>query len=628
MPKVRDDEELTHGDSVEKHSTKSASKHSPRSKSIPMMWVALCVLLLAVLGVSVATKGFSTPLPNLFAANPAGNTGTNTDGKYGTSKVEFYVMSQCPYGTQVEDGIAPVLKKLGGSVDFSLNFIANDNGDGTFKSLHGENEVKGDIVQLCAAKYNPDKYMDMVICMNKDAKSIPGNWEKCSADNGLDSAKIKACYEGEEGKTLLSESIKKSNAVKATGSPTMYFEGQLYSGGRDTTSFTKAICAKLSGHPECVGIPACSADSDCTAEATKEGKCEKPGQKDAKCTYVDPVKVEVKYLVDNRCTDCNPERVNTVTKNLFKGAEFTEVKWDSKEGQELMKKYEIQYLPAFVFDSNVVKTTAWTSNSKLQTSFVSNDDGTYSLLPAAVGATWDPTAEICNNKKDDNDDGKIDCDDSTCKDTTMCLTFEKPTLDFFVMSYCPYGNQAEVAIEPVYQVLKDDALFKPHYIYYENYGGGGASFCIDSGNKYCSMHGVQEANQNVREQCVEAKYGMDGWFKFTLEMNTKCSSKNADTCFESVAKGLSYDTAYIKSCEESNAEKYAAEDARLMTVFGAQGSPAMYINGAEYSEARTAAGIQAALCALFDKKPEGCSADLGSADTATASAPAAGGCGV
>ena len=28
--------------------------------------------------------------------------------------------------------------------------------------------------------------MDMIVCMNKDARSIPNNWEKCAQDNGLD----------------------------------------------------------------------------------------------------------------------------------------------------------------------------------------------------------------------------------------------------------------------------------------------------------------------------------------------------------------------------------------------------------------------------------------------------------
>ena len=40
-------------------------------------------------------------------------------------ELQFYVMSQCPYGLQVENGIAPVLEKLGDAVDFKLDFIGN-----------------------------------------------------------------------------------------------------------------------------------------------------------------------------------------------------------------------------------------------------------------------------------------------------------------------------------------------------------------------------------------------------------------------------------------------------------------------------------------------------------------------
>ncbi|MEM4398034.1 MAG: hypothetical protein QW757_05425, partial [Candidatus Woesearchaeota archaeon] len=59
------------------------------------------------------------------------------------AKLDFYVMSQCPYGVQVENAIKPVLDKLGDAVDFSVNFIATDLGNGNFQSLHGNNEVLG-----------------------------------------------------------------------------------------------------------------------------------------------------------------------------------------------------------------------------------------------------------------------------------------------------------------------------------------------------------------------------------------------------------------------------------------------------------------------------------------------------
>src|SRR4051812_40184491 len=60
------------------------------------------------------------------------------------AKLEFFIMSKCPYGVQVEKGVAPILAKLGGNVDFHLAFIGQKQGD-QLSSMHGPGEVTGDI---------------------------------------------------------------------------------------------------------------------------------------------------------------------------------------------------------------------------------------------------------------------------------------------------------------------------------------------------------------------------------------------------------------------------------------------------------------------------------------------------
>ena len=70
---------------------------------------------------------------------------------------------------------------------------------------------------------------------------------------------------------------------------------------------------------------------------------------------------------------------------------------------------------------------------------------------------------------------------------------------------------------------------------YSNYNGGGATYCLDKENKYCSMHGIQELNQGVRELCVQ-KYQPDKLWDFVMKINKACSASNADTCWEAVAK--------------------------------------------------------------------------------------------
>lgn len=230
--------------------------------NISLFLLVVCVVLMVIIQVqlyqvsklgAVATSGKSSgpDVKNLAA---------------GAVKVDFYIMSKCPYGIQVENGIKPVLDKLGNNVDFSINYIADFDGT-SFRSLHGDTEVKGDIVTLCAAKYNPTKYMDMVICMAQNSGGIPDNWEGCAT--GLNIDKIKACYTGAEGQQMLKDSIAKSQAVQATGSPTMYVNGKLYNGQRDAQSFMSAICSSFASKPA-----ACSGVADLpSAAAPTQGGC-------------------------------------------------------------------------------------------------------------------------------------------------------------------------------------------------------------------------------------------------------------------------------------------------------------------------------------------------------------------
>ncbi|MFC1755663.1 thioredoxin domain-containing protein [Thermoproteota archaeon] len=236
-----------------------------------------------------------------------GNQSAETEDQAGTGEsvpVEFYVMSQCPFGTQVIDAIAPVMEKMGDAVDLKIEYIVQEISPGQFSSLHGEPEVQGNIVQLCAKQYNPDLYIKFIVCQNKNAGAIPGNWESCVDSEGLDKESIKTCYEGDEGKELLSESAKRTNKAGARASPTIFINGESYQGARDTLAFQRAICQKTD-HPECADIPACASSIDCTADEGKVAVCINPDKKDARCEQQDPVDFELIILNDKTCKEEN-----------------------------------------------------------------------------------------------------------------------------------------------------------------------------------------------------------------------------------------------------------------------------------------------------------------------------------
>ncbi len=544
-----------------------------------MTWKIATFALAILLILSIFTQGFSSIS---FQQSTTGQVTKTTDkGVVNKLPIELYVMSECPYGTQAEDTLFAAVQDIGEqNFDLHVDYIAN-NANGQFTSLHGNNEVQGDIAQLCAKDVDETKYLDLILCMNKDASKIPDNWEACAESVGYDVATVKKCYEGDKGKELLADSITKSTARGATGSPTIYVGDSKYSGGRQTLDFKRAFCNGFEG--------------------TKPQTCS---------DVPEAKKFEMILLNDKTCSSCDTSNIVPATKNFFPGVQIREVDVNSKEGKDLVDKYAIELVPTYIFSKDMEETQAW-KNTQFQGNFDKLSDGSYKLKDTVTGASF-----FIDEKKRA----------ARLADMGITTGDNKPQIDFFVMSFCPYGNQAEDQLIDTYKAMKDVADFKPHYIYYENYQGGGPNYCLDNESKYCSMHGATEAREDIREQCVAEKYGIDAWFNFATAMNSNCDSKNADTCYVDVAKNLGYDTDYIASCEKENELVYPAEDVKLMQLFGATGSPAIYIDGATYNGARTASGYQAALCKAFKDAPAECDNIVQDTTSQTASAPA-GSCG-
>jgi len=186
---------------------------------------------------------------------------------------------------------------------------------------------------------------------------------------------------------------------------------------------------------------------------------------------------------------------------------------------------------------------------------------------------------------------------------------EKANVKFFVMSFCPFGNQAEFGLEPVYRLLKDKVEWEPHYVIYSNYGGY-PNYCLDEEEKYCSMHGIQELNQDIRELCVWKYYDHDTWWDFVIRVNKECNSRNADECWEPIAEEVGIDVDKIKDCQKDEAVSLLEEEVKLNQKYGVRGSPTVFINDVEYRGSRTPEAYKQAICSGFAEPPEECSETL------------------
>ena len=518
------------------------------------LWIASIAIVLVIAWAAYNAKDTSQPLTT---GSASGNINLASNGEQ--VKLDFYVMSQCPYGTQVEDAIAPVLEQLGGSIDFNLEFIANVNPDGTFKSLHGQPEVDGNIAQLCAIKHNPNNYMDMILCQNKDARNIPNNWESCAKDNGLAVDKIKTCYEGQEGKDLLVASIAKTNLVGATGSPTIYLNDQKYAGGRKANDFLRAICNEFkSDKPEaCSNIP-------------------------------EPTKVNIVLIDDKRCADCDTSQLMGQLKGIFPGMVVETLDYNSAKGKELFEASSITHLPALLFDETVKKDEAYANVERYLT-----PAGDYTSL--MIGAKFDPKAEICTNGKDDTGNGKVDCDDDTCKGTMECREEIKNNLQLFVMSDCPYGRKGIVALKEVVDNF-DSLDFEVHYIASETPEG------------FNSLHGQYEVDENIVQLCVN-KHSSAVWLDYIF-----CRSENGvkgvdwKTC--AAETGVNVDS--VQTCFDGDEGKNLfREDIKIANGLGIGASPTWLANNKFQFSGIDAENVKNSFCG-YNSDVAGCENTLSS----------------
>lgn len=174
---------------------------------------------------------------------------------------------------------------------------------------------------------------------------------------------------------------------------------------------------------------------------------------------------------------------------------------------------------------------------------------------------------------------------------------EKPDVKLFVMSYCPYGNEAEGIMKPVLDLLGNKTPIELRYIVSKQDG------------KFVSLHGDQEVNQDVREICLK-KYQPEKLWDFILATNEKSTYQDSDQKWEGIAKELGIDVSKIKECQEKELGALLDEEIKLTEKYGITGSPTLVINDTISQARRTPEGYKEAICSGFKSPPQECSKKL------------------
>ncbi len=174
-----------------------------------------------------------------------------------------------------------------------------------------------------------------------------------------------------------------------------------------------------------------------------------------------------------------------------------------------------------------------------------------------------------------------------------------PEVELFIMSYCPFGLQAQKAMLPVYDLLKDKADIKIHFVNY-------------------AMHGRIELDENLRQYCIQAEEPE----KFSPYLSCFVEDGDSDRC-QALAKVNKSKLAACVSATDKEykiSELYADEntwiggryprfdiDSGLNGKYGVQGSPTIVINDQVVNiNLRSPENYKTTICQAFNSAPEEC----------------------
>ncbi|MEM2918111.1 MAG: FKBP-type peptidyl-prolyl cis-trans isomerase [Candidatus Altiarchaeota archaeon] len=306
----------------------------------------------------------------------------------------------------------------------------------------------------------------------------------------------------------------------------------------------------------------------------------------------EPLKIPLTVVNDPNCKSCDTSTILTITENLFPGVQVRTVDSNSNEGKELIEKYNIIFLPAYIFDSVLANDPNYEANAevfeKVKDKYLLKSDVTRANYYANEEARK-KAEELAKKKAEEK------CNAINKKD--------KPELNAFVVSYCPFGLQMQRILIPVNELLGKVADIKLRYI------GSVVN------NKITAMHGDQEAQENLRQICIREEQ-KDKFFPYL-----DCFIKEGKT--DDCIKEVKIDKEKLTSCmnDTSRGIAYAKEDFSLQDKYSVSGSPTLILNGAQVNEfdfgGRTAEAVKTLICCGFKTKPDVCNKTLDTRQAAT-----------
>lgn len=129
--------------------------------------------------------------------------------------------------------------------------------------------------------------------------------------------------------------------------------------------------------------PRCSSNEDCQRPGML-GLCQSPGEKTSKCFWREIIDIPATVILPDLCRSCQTEPVIQNLKMMLPGLKVNYIKSSDANAKELIKKFDIEMLPAYILSKEAEREETFSSFQEM----VDYDDGEYYLKPEHSGVSF------------------------------------------------------------------------------------------------------------------------------------------------------------------------------------------------------------------------------------------------
>lgn len=194
--------------------------------------LGVIIIVLAITAIAQYSKLQST-----------GTSGTGAITKNSGPVMQVFIMSHCPYGTQIVKGLLPVWEKMGNVANIELRFVSY--------TMHGQQEDIDNSRIICIREEQSAKLLKYLNCFVSGDGSESSS-QNCISQTGLDKAKLESCV-ASRASGYYAKDKELNTKYGVQGSPTVILNGKeanIYP--RDPKSIATALCDAFTSKPsEC-----------------------------------------------------------------------------------------------------------------------------------------------------------------------------------------------------------------------------------------------------------------------------------------------------------------------------------------------------------------------------------------